>query len=91
MQAKRFIVKGLVQGVFFRKNTQAKAQELGLSGGVRNLSNGDVEAWAQGKPEALSQFEKWLWQGSEQSKVESVQSSASAKEQWEGFRILPNN
>ena len=40
---KSVIVKGRVQGVFYRGSTQEKALEIGLTGWVRNLPNGDVQ------------------------------------------------
>jgi len=55
-----YIIKGHVQGVFFRANTNVKANELGLTGWVRNLSTGDVEVWAQGEEQILEGFYQWL-------------------------------
>lgn len=72
MKAKKYYLKGLVQGVFFRKYTQAKAQALGLSGWVRNRSDGTVEVLAQGSAEKLEELRQWLWQGSPASEVGSV-------------------
>ncbi len=55
---KRFhiIVKGKVQGVFYRDNTQKKASELGLNGYVKNLPDGTVEIIAEGDEDKLNQL-----------------------------------
>ena len=49
-------VSGLVQGVFFRDSTRQKAQELGITGWVRNLIDGRVEIVAEGEK---GKGEKW--------------------------------
>jgi len=67
------VVKGLVQGVSFRIYTKRKATSLGLSGYVRNLSNGDVEVVAEGKRSQLLLLIKWLRRsGSPASNVTDV-------------------
>jgi acylphosphatase len=65
-------VKGKVQGVYFRKYTQWKAEELGLTGFVRNMPDGTVYIEAQGEEEKVELLEKWCHLGSPLSKVESV-------------------
>ena len=50
------IVKGLVQGVYFRYFTREAAAKIGVNGWVRNLSNGDVEIEAQGTEDKLDLF-----------------------------------
>jgi acylphosphatase len=70
--AKRCLVGGRVQGVFFRKSTQQQAQQLGVTGYANNLPDGRVEVLAVGEPEAVDALVKWLWQGSAASHVTSV-------------------
>ena len=48
-----FTVRGKVQGVYFRKYTKAKADELNLKGWVKNMADGSVQGVAQGQPSAL--------------------------------------
>jgi acylphosphatase len=55
-QAKRFLVSGFVQGVGFRYFTENRAKRLGISGYVRNLRDGRVEAYAIGTPETTLEF-----------------------------------
>ena len=72
MIAKHIIVKGKVQGVFFRKHTKQKAEELSLSGWVKNTNNDDVEIFAQGNKNEIEQLINWCWQGSPKANVENV-------------------
>ena len=65
-------VRGRVQGVAFRWYTQARAEELGLAGWVRNLPDGRVEAWIEGPPEPLDQMLAWLRQGPPAARVEGT-------------------
>ena len=66
-------ISGKVQGVGFRFFSARKARSLGVKGWVRNISGGDVEVWAEGPEEALSQFLTWLHRGSLFARVKSIQ------------------
>ena len=61
--AQHYLVSGKVQGVGFRQATEARAQVLGISGWVRNLTDGRVEVLAAGEEEALSTFSAWVRRG----------------------------
>jgi acylphosphatase len=61
--ARRFTIKGRVQGVFFRESTRRVAEKLGITGHAINLSNGDVEVLACGELAALEQLAEWLQDG----------------------------
>lgn len=50
----RVVVAGRVQGVWFRESTRLRAQELGVSGWVRNLPDGRVEALFEGSADAVA-------------------------------------
>ena len=65
-------IHGLVQGVFFRHFTQAKAQELGLSGTVSNQSDGTVRVVAEGRQEDVETLLDWLQHGPELARVDRV-------------------
>lgn len=68
-------VAGLVQGVCFRDYTQKEAERLGLSGWVRNRSDGTVEAVLEGDAQKVEQMLAWLHTGSPQAKVTEVRMS----------------
>jgi acylphosphatase len=70
---KRCLIEGRVQGVFYRASTRQHALKLGVSGSVRNLPDGRVEATIQGEAVQVEQMIDWLWQGPTYSHVTSVQ------------------
>jgi len=56
-------ISGKVQGVFFRQSAKEKALELGLTGQVKNLGDGNVHIIASGTREQLSAFTDWCKKG----------------------------
>lgn len=58
------VVSGRVQGVFFRAKTQEKAEQLGVSGWVKNLAEGRVEAVFEGEKPQVEEMLKWAKKGS---------------------------
>jgi acylphosphatase len=86
-RCQRFLVSGQVQGVFFRASTQDTARKLGLTGWVRNLSDGRVELVACGEEAPLKRLEQWLWQGPRHARVESVTVRDTATESYSGFSM----
>ncbi|GAB3386824.1 acylphosphatase [Lysobacter fragariae] len=73
--AARFIVKGKVQGVWFRASTREQADALGLRGHARNLADGSVEVLAVGEPAAIDQLARWLQRGPPMARVDDVERS----------------
>ena len=71
-------VSGKVQGVWYRASSQQKAQELGLYGWVRNLSDGRVEFIAEGEESHLQELLNWCWQGPELADVTNIDKEWSA-------------
>jgi acylphosphatase len=70
--AKKYNVRGLVQGVGFRAFVQYSAEPMGVKGWVRNLDDGSVEVYAIGTLEQLSELEGYLWRGPRWSEVRGV-------------------
>lgn len=66
-------ISGRVQGVSFRWFTQRKAVELGLTGWVRNLWDGRVEAVFEGEEEAVRQGVTWCHAGEPPARVNHVE------------------
>ena len=73
MTAKHITVKGRVQGVFFRRNAQQKADELNITGWVRNMDDDTVEIVAQGEENELQKFIEWCKEGPSKAIVENVE------------------
>ncbi|MGH8265061.1 MAG: acylphosphatase [Steroidobacteraceae bacterium] len=71
--ARRAVVSGRVQGVFYRATTVSKARELGVTGSARNLPDGRVEVIAFGAEDAVRKLFDWLWIGSSASHVTAVE------------------
>jgi acylphosphatase len=67
------LVSGRVQGVNFRWYTQQKAQELGLTGWVRNLGDGRVEAIFEGEERAVRRGVDWCHLGAPSARVDRVE------------------
>ena len=74
-QARRYIVRGRVQGVGFRWFVEREAHILGLAGWVRNNSNGTVEVLAIGTREQLAGLRSRLQQGPRAARVDDVEES----------------
>ena len=65
-------ISGRVQGVFFRANTCKQARELALTGWVRNLPNGRVEAVFEGERENVEEMLSWCRTGTPPARVDHV-------------------
>lgn len=81
------LVAGRVQGVFFRASAREVAEELGLTGWVRNLPDGRVEVVAVGDAQALARFRDWLRQGPERAVVTSVQCQECRPQPFARFEV----
>ncbi|OIQ49334.1 Acylphosphatase [Pseudodesulfovibrio hydrargyri] len=68
------IVRGRVQGVWFRGWTRETARAIGATGWVRNLPDGTVEILAHGTDAQLDQLEAALWQGPPLARVTAIES-----------------
>ena len=73
MKTNHAVIKGKVQGVFFRASMQRTARALGLSGWVRNLSDGSVEAVWEGTESNTAAMLDWCRQGPPGAVVREVE------------------
>jgi acylphosphatase len=87
MKAVHFLVKGKVQGVGYRYFVVREAQRLELTGWVRNLPDGSVEALAEGEEEAIQAFQSSLERGPSWSRVTECSARAVPPEDFTGFKI----
>jgi acylphosphatase len=87
MPALHLIIKGKVQGVFFRACAVEQANSRGIGGWVRNTPDGNVEVLAQGDGEALASFVKWCHKGPRAAKVISVEAQDVSEQSFDGFTV----
>jgi acylphosphatase len=73
VEARRFVVRGRVQGVGFRWFVEREAHILGISGWVRNNADGSVEILAQGTRDQLLGLRSRLRQGPRAARVDNVE------------------
>ena len=85
--AKRWIIKGIVQGVGFRFFVQHKANALGITGWVRNRNDGSVEVYAVGPESRLSDLSGALHIGPSSAEVRSVEEREERVENYAEFAI----
>jgi acylphosphatase len=72
-EARRYTVRGRVQGVGFRWFVEAEAHKLRIAGWVRNTSDGAVELLAVGSSAQLTALQAKLWQGPRAARVDDVE------------------
>ena len=87
MRRVRARVSGRVQGVFFRTSCADRAEALGLSGWVRNASDGGVEAMFEGEEAGVEAMLAWCWKGPPCAQVDGVEVVEETPTGAEGFRI----
>ena len=72
-QRVRLFIKGKVQGVFFRQALKVTAKKNKVTGWVRNLKDGRVEALLEGEDENVSALVEWCHGGSANARVEDIE------------------
>ena len=87
LQARRFIVSGRVQGVWFRDSTRRMALDLDITGHALNLDNGNVEVLACGSVEKLQQLRSWLHEGPPLAAVAQVDEAEVPYQELADFRV----
>jgi acylphosphatase len=85
--ARRVVVAGRVQGVFFRDSTRAEAERAGVAGWVRNRDDGTVEALFEGPAAAVEALVAWCRTGPPRAAVEDVRVEDADPAGHEGFAI----
>jgi acylphosphatase len=85
---RRVLVRGDVQGVFFRDSTRKEAESRGVSGWVRNRDDGSVEAVFEGSADAVEAMIEWARSGPSRAQVEDMDVSLEGDpDGLEGFEV----
>jgi acylphosphatase len=87
MRRVRVRLSGRVQGVFFRASCAERADELGLSGWIRNVPGGDVEAVFEGTESAVAQMLSWCREGPPLARVDRIEEVDESPAGGSGFHI----
>ena len=88
VEAKRYVVRGRVQGVGFRWFVEREARMLGIAGWVRNNHDGSVEVLAQGTRDQLAGLHSRLREGPRAARVDAVEvSDTNPAQGLSSFRI----
>jgi acylphosphatase len=83
----RVVVRGRVQGVFFRDTVRRKAESRGVAGWVTNRPDGAVEAVFEGEPDAVRSMVEFAREGPRSAEVAEVEVSEEEPEGLAGFEI----
>ncbi len=84
---RRVIVRGHVQGVFFRDTVRREAERRGIAGWVRNRDDGTVEAVFEGVPDQVEAMVELSRHGPRGARVESVEVVEESPEGLSGFEV----
>jgi acylphosphatase len=87
MSTVHLIIKGKVQGVFYRATAKDVADELGIKGWVKNTPQGNVEIVASGNEEQINDFVRWCRKGPEKAVVTDVRITNREEENFKSFNI----
>ena len=85
---RRYIVRGRVQGVGYREFARKRAEEIGVTGMVRNLDDGNVEVIAAGTAQQLDTLAGYLHRGPHFGEVHGVTETEHGPIRARGFTIL---
>jgi acylphosphatase len=84
----RVVVRGVVQGVFFRDGVHDEARRERVAGWVRNRADGSVEAVLEGPRPAVERVIDWCRAGPPRARVEEVEVEWGEIADLAGFRVL---
>lgn len=87
MKHYNILVKGKVQGVYYRKTAKAVAEDMNIHGFVQNNTDGTVYIEAEGEDENLNQFLEWCKEGPERAKVSELEVKETPAKGFRNFDI----
>lgn len=88
MPTKHLLIKGKVQGVFYRATAREVAEGLGITGWIKNTEAGDVEAVVSGTAEQLNAFIAWCKQGPASAIVKGIEINEEEEKAFEKFTVV---
>ncbi len=88
MKTIRIYITGNVQGVFFRKFLEDKANELNIRGFCRNLEDGRVEVVAEGRDENVNEMLEICKKGPQHAEVKDIQMEELRHQGFSGFKVM---
>ena len=84
---RRVLVRGYVQGVFFRDSCRREAKTRGVAGWVANRADGAVEAVFEGEQDAVAAMVEWCRRGPRGADVESVDETSEEPQGLSRFEV----
>lgn len=91
MRTVHLLIRGKVQGVFFRETARKIAEQLHIKGWIKNTKDETVEAVVSGEKESIDRFINWCRIGPEKAKVKDVIISAVEEIYFERFEVIRYN
>jgi acylphosphatase len=88
MPTYHLIIKGKVQGVFYRATAKKIADELGVTGWVKNTADDNVEAVVSGTEEQINKFIAWCKKGPAKAKVTDMIATPQPETQFKDFSVI---
>jgi acylphosphatase len=89
MEARHIVITGQVQGIGYRWSMTASADELCVTGWVRNCRDGSVEACLCGEGEAVARLMAWARRGPPGATVEHIHVELAEAQDFSGFELRP--
>jgi acylphosphatase len=87
MIRRRVVVRGRVQGVFFRDSVRQRARQRGVAGWITNRWDGAVEAAFEGEPDAVERLVNYMREGPRGAEVREIEVSEEGPEGLAGFEV----
>lgn len=87
METVHLIISGKVQGVFYRASAKKKADELKITGWIKNTREGNVEAMISGETKDIKSFIEWCKSGPDRAVVSGVKIQYIPPEKFDSFRV----
>lgn len=88
MSTVHLLIEGKVQGVFYRASAKEAANDLGISGWIKNRKDGNVEIVASGDEVNINRFINWCHEGPRRAVVTNVTVTPQEDKTFDGFEVI---